>query len=65
MKKYSALTSLLIEQVCKVHVNIIRKVKMFQYWYKILNSYENSIIKRMYIVLKSNANDNITYDSQN
>ena len=37
---------------------------MFRYWFKILNLYENSIIKRIYFMLKSDANDNITYDSQ-
>ena len=52
-------------EVGRVPLNIIRKVSMFRYWFKILNSHENSTIKRIYIMLKSDANDGISYDNQN
>ena len=40
-------------EVGMVPLNIIRKVSMLRYWLKILNSHENSIIKRINIMLKS------------
>jgi hypothetical protein len=44
---------------------ICRKIIMFKYWLKIINSNENSLIKLIYNKLKEDADNNISYKGLN
>ena len=49
----------------RVPLSIIRKIHMFRYWIKILKSNNNSVIKRIYLMLRRDADNNISYYNQN
>ena len=43
----------------------IRKINMIKYWIKILNSDESSILRKVYNMLKNDANNGYNYNKQN
>ena len=49
----------------RVPLNVIRKIHIFRYWHKILQSNENSLIKHIYNMLESDANNGNSYNNQN
>lgn len=49
----------------RVPLKINRQVYMIRYWIKILNMNDNALIKRIYIMLKNDANNNVTYNGSN
>ena len=49
----------------RIPLSILRKYNIFKYWIKILNLNDDSIIKRIYEMLKTDANKNIKYDGLN
>ena len=55
----------LYRETWRVPMQIIRKIHMFRYWNMILLSNENSIVKQIYLMLKDDANRNLTYRNQN
>ena len=44
---------------------IIRKIHMFRYWTKLLKTDNNSVIKRIYCMLKNDADNNVSYNNNN
>jgi len=42
----------------------IRKISMFRYWIKLLNSNDQSITKRIYLMIKHDAENDKTYNEQ-
>ena len=48
-----------------VPLNVIRKIHIFRYWPKILQSNENSLIKHIYTMLESDTNNGNNYNNQN
>ena len=44
---------------------ITRKINMFRYWIKLLKADNNSFIKRFYFMLKTDADNNVTYSKNN
>ena len=49
----------------RVPLNVIRKTNMIRYWFKIVNDNDNSLPKTIYRMLKSDADNNITYGGTN
>ena len=49
----------------RVPLSVKRKVYMFRYWYKLLQSIETSLIKSIYAMLERDANNGINYNNQN
>ena len=43
----------------------IRKINMIKYWIKILISDESSILRKIYNMLKNDANNGYNYNKQN
>jgi hypothetical protein len=43
-------------------MRIQRKIIMIKYWLKILSSENNSLIRKMYNVMKEDDNNNISYN---
>ena len=44
---------------------IIRKINMFRYWIKLLKADDTSLIKRIYCMLKIDADNNVSYNKNN
>ena len=44
---------------------VIRKINMFRYWIKLLRADNNSFIKCFYLMLKTDADNNISYNKNN
>ena len=44
---------------------IVRKINMFRYWIKLLKPDNSSLIKRIYCMLKSDADNNYSYNKNN
>ena len=44
---------------------ITRNINMFRYWIKLLKADNNSFIKRFYFMLKTDADNNVTYNKNN
>ena len=55
----------LFGELGRVPLNVIRKIHIFRYWHKILQSNENSLIKHIYTMLESDANNGNSYNNQN
>ena len=49
----------------RVPLQVIRKINMFRYWIKLLHLDNNNVTKRIYLLLKHDADNNITYNKQN
>ena len=49
----------------RVPMNIMRKIHMIRYWFKLLKSENNSLIKRIYIMLRNDADSNNSYNNLN
>ena len=46
-------------------LNIMRKLHIFRYWYKIQQTNDNTLIRHIYAMLESDANNGINYNNQN
>ena len=64
MRKSTNLTGLYGE-LGRVPFIIQRKIRMFNYWTKLLSSNNQLIQKKVYIMLKQDADNNITYNGSN
>ena len=51
----------LYSELGRIPLSVMRKIHMFRYRIKILNSDDNCIIKQIYSMLKTDADNNITY----
>lgn len=49
----------------RVPLQVIRKINMFRYWIKLLHLDNSNITKRIYLLLKEDADNNITYNNLN
>ena len=49
----------------RVSMYIMRKIHMIRYWFKLLKSENNCLIKRIYIMLRNDANSNNSYNKLN
>lgn len=64
VRKSTNLTGLYGE-LGRVPFIVTRKIRMINYWNKLLNLDENSVPKRIYMMLKNDADNNITYSGAN
>ena len=49
----------------RVPLAIMRKIHMFRSWIKLLKADNNSVIKHIYIMLRNDADNNISYNKHN
>ena len=49
----------------RVPLQVYRKINMVRYWYKILKTHDNSLPKKVYQMIKTDADANITYGGAN
>ena len=49
----------------RVPLNVIRKINMIRYWFKIVNDHENSLTNMIYRMLRSDADKNVNYGGTN
>ena len=49
----------------RVPHQVIRKINMFRYWIKLLHVDNSNITKRVYLLLKQDADNNVTYNKLN
>ena len=63
--KKSTNLSGLYGELGRVPLLIYRKISMIRYWIKLLFSGDNFIPKKLYIMLKNDADNNITYNGLN
>ena len=49
----------------RVPLNVIRKINMVRYWFKIVNDDDNSLTNAVYRMLRSDADNNINYGGAN
>lgn len=49
----------------RVPFTVIRKIRMINYWLKLLKLEDNAIVKQIYLMLKVDADNNISYNGSN
>ena len=49
----------------RVPLQVLRKINMFRYWIKVLHVDNSNITKRVYLLLKKDADNNVTYNKLN
>ena len=49
----------------RVPLQVYRKINMIRYWYKILNTHDKALTKQVYQVIKTDADNNVTYGDAN
>ena len=55
-------TAVVYGELGRTPILIIRKMNMFRYWIEILKADNNSLIKRNYCMLKTDADNNVSYN---
>ena len=63
--KKSTNLSGLYDELGRTPLLIIRKIHMFRYWIKRLKADNDSVIKRIYCMLKNDADNNVSYNNNN
>ena len=64
VKKLTNLTALYGE-LGRFPLHIIRKIHMLKYWIKVFKQTDTSLIKRVYLMLKEDADINCSYNGKN
>ena len=49
----------------RVPLCVMRKINMIRYWQKLINMNENALPKKIYMMIKNDANINVTYNGAN
>ena len=57
--------SCLYGELGRVPLNVIRKINMIRYWFKIVNDHENCLTNMIYRMLRSDADKNVNYGGTN
>ena len=52
-------------ELCRVPLYVLRKFHIIRYWFKLLKSDDTSLIKKIYLMLRNDADENDTYNKSN
>ena len=63
--KRSTNLSALYGELGRVPLIVIRKIRMIKYWIKTVRSPENTLLHKVYLMLKSDADNSVTYNGNN
>ena len=63
--KKSTNLSALYGELGRYPLSVIRKIRIFKYWIKILKKNDTSLTKQIYLMLKEDADRNCTYNGKN
>ena len=57
--------SALYGELGRVPLKVVRQINMLRYWLKIQKCNDNSLVKQMYLMLKRDVDNNISYNGLN